>query len=292
MFAAENIIISDISSLRDRVLFTIMPSIPSAINTWVGGDVAAALLDKRYAGPARSTDDADTLNSLDNWRWGYGMFCILTPVLAVPIITTLSIAMRVRKSDADYVRPPPRRQETWEKTLVAFFWQLDLVGLLLFVGGAAMVLVTITLANSRTARWSDGQCSLLWPSPSLTRASLAHSIALLVIGFLCCISFVIWERYFAKHPLIPFKLLTSRTVVCCLLIALFHPMAGGIVGGYFYTFLLVAANQSVKSATRLGFLPSLTGTVVAIIGSFAIRYTRRLKPFIIFGFVVQTLGIG
>lgn len=47
----ENIIISDISSLRNRVLWTIFPSIPGAINTWVGGDVAAAILDKEYVLP-------------------------------------------------------------------------------------------------------------------------------------------------------------------------------------------------------------------------------------------------
>jgi len=85
----------------------------------------------------------------------YGMFCILTPVLAIPIIVILSTGMKVRKSDRDYVKPPPRLQASWGKTLRSLFWQLDIVGLLLFVGGAAMLLVTITLANSRTARWTD-----------------------------------------------------------------------------------------------------------------------------------------
>lgn len=52
---AENIIISDISSLRNRVLMTILPNtLPGIINVWTGGDVAAAVL--ANAG----------------WRWGIG----------------------------------------------------------------------------------------------------------------------------------------------------------------------------------------------------------------------------
>jgi SIT family siderophore-iron:H+ symporter-like MFS transporter len=39
---------------------------------------------------------------------------------------------------------------------MSFFWQLDFIGLFLFVVGFGMFFVTVTLANSRTARWSDG----------------------------------------------------------------------------------------------------------------------------------------
>jgi hypothetical protein len=54
---AENIIISDISSLRNRVLMTILPNtLPGIINVWTGGDVAAAVL--ANAG----------------WRWGIGEY--------------------------------------------------------------------------------------------------------------------------------------------------------------------------------------------------------------------------
>lgn len=164
------------------------------------------------------------------------MFCILTPVLAIPILSTLTLAMRVRKTDVGYEAPPKRLKDTPKKTFIHLFWQLDFVGLFLFVAGAALVLLTITLANSRTARWSDGEYGmcmhpLLGMNGMLSMMlHLAHSIAMLIIGGLCCIAFVFWERSFAKHPLIPFNLLTNRTVVCSLLIALFHPMGGRIAG--------------------------------------------------------------
>jgi len=42
----ENIIISDISSLRNRVLMTIWPNtLPGCLDVWVGGDVAGKVLE-------------------------------------------------------------------------------------------------------------------------------------------------------------------------------------------------------------------------------------------------------
>lgn len=44
---------------RTAVWWTIFPSIPGAINTWVSGDVAGSLLEGNGA-------------KLNNWRWGFG----------------------------------------------------------------------------------------------------------------------------------------------------------------------------------------------------------------------------
>lgn len=98
-----------------------------------------------------------------------------------------------------------------------------------------MFFVTITLANSRTARWSDREPLLL--IPLLPPADLsAHAIALLILGGLFIIGFGLYEHYYAPHPLIPFRLLRNKTVIGCMLIALIHPMAGRIVNGYLNTF--------------------------------------------------------
>lgn len=125
-----------------------------------------------------------------------------------------------------------------------------------------------------------------------TFASLAHCIALLVVGGVCCIGFVLWERFGARHPLIPFSLMTNRTVICCMLIALIHPAAGGVIGSYFYTFLIVAGGQTTLSATRITSIAGFSGTWMAFFAGFVARYTRHLKPIIIFGFCVQILAMG
>lgn len=121
---------------------------------------------------------------------------------------------------------------------------------------------------------------------------VAQSIALLVVGLALLGAFVCYERFYSPHPLIPFQLLTNRTVIICFVIALLHPVAGRIVGGYYFTFLLVAAEQGNKWATRLSNIGSFSGTVMAVAAGFAVRYTRRIKYVVIFGFICQTLGTG
>lgn len=106
------------------------------------------------------------------------------------------------------------------------------------------------------------------------------------------VAFILYERFYARHPLIPLQLLTNPTVIICFVIALLHPVAGRIVGGYYFTFLLVAAEQGNKWATRLSNISSLSGTVMAVAAGFAVRYTRRIKYVVIFGFICQTLGTG
>lgn len=59
LFLLQNIIISDISSLRSRYFWTIFPSIPGAINVWVSGNITSSLLGEG--------------KSLTQWRWGFAM---------------------------------------------------------------------------------------------------------------------------------------------------------------------------------------------------------------------------
>lgn len=68
--------------------------------------------------------------------------------------------------------------------------------------------------------------------------------------------------------------------------------SGRIVNGYFYTFLIVARDETYLSAGRLTSIPSFAATVVAIIAAIATRYIRRLKPVLIMGFAIQTLAYG
>ncbi|KDE07039.1 hypothetical protein MVLG_02617 [Microbotryum lychnidis-dioicae p1A1 Lamole] len=278
LFLLQNIIISEISSTRNRLFWSIFPSIPGTINVWVSGNITESVLETT------------------TWRWGLGMFCIIVPAMATPIILTLTYGMRPHKKHIDGT--PTKSEKSlqddeedvastivngptisdnktlWTKT-VAVFWSLDLVGLLFLVAGAGMVLVTITIANGRGSKWSDPHC-----------------IALLTVGGLCVIAFVLWEAYGARHPLIPFSLMRNRTVIVGLITTVVRHVAGGAIGSYFFTFLRVAANQSNTSATRIVNLVSFTGTLTAAVAGVAARYLRYLKPIILLGFVLEVLSLG
>ncbi|GAA5899277.1 uncharacterized protein JCM6883_005166 [Sporobolomyces salmoneus] len=278
LFLLQNIIIADISSLRNRLFWSIFPSIPGVINVWISGNVTQAIL-------------GATQEHANRWRWGMGMFAIMSPILTIPVMLTLGIGMRKSRKETDVegsshrsvgekvkaaLTPKQSRSNRtlWQKTQ-SVFWQLDLLGLLFFVAGFGMILVTVTIANGRGSHWSDGHC-----------------IALLVCGGVSVIAFGIWERFGARHPLIPFSLLTNRTVIICFLIAIIHPASGGVIGSYFYTYVLVAADQTTLSATRITSLAGFVSTLMAACSGIAARYIRYLKPIIIFGFCVEILAFG
>lgn len=93
--------------------------------------------------------------------------------------------------------------------------------------------------------------------------------------------------------------------------SLLTPTPVDVLRGYLYTWLLVAADQSVKSSTRIRSIPQFGAsshlqvrrsladepfTSVALfsaLGSgYLVRYTRRLKPIIFVGMAIEVLGIG
>ena len=87
------------------------------------------------------------------------MFALLTPVLAIPIMLTLGVGMRKVKKDetVPVVQAPRAPGKSFSAKFLSVFWQLDFPGLLLLVAGAGMVLVTVTIANGRGSKWSDGE---------------------------------------------------------------------------------------------------------------------------------------
>ncbi|WVW81257.1 hypothetical protein I302_103248 [Kwoniella bestiolae CBS 10118] len=268
IFMLHNIIISDISSLRNRYWWHVAPAVPQVFNSVLGADVAKSMLG--YG------------SEFNSWRWGIAMFCILIPPIILPILATLWIGTRPEKAirqDLKVIKREraarlPLRERFWIDAK-DFFWKLDVIGLALFVAGIGLFLVTLTLANSKFNKWSD-----------------AHTIAQLVVGVLLTIGFAVWERWFAPIPMVPFALMKRRTIVGCCLIALIYPLAGRCVGTYLYTYIQVAANQSQLSATRITNFPSIGGWVTAVMGALIARRFRFLKPIIIFGLALQTLATG
>ncbi|WWD08400.1 hypothetical protein V865_006512 [Kwoniella europaea PYCC6329] len=268
MFMLQNIIIADISSLRNRYWWLVAPSVPQVFNSFLGANVAQSMLG--YG------------NESTSWRWGIAMFCILIPPITTPIIITLWRGTRPERAIRQQLKQIKRERAAQTSLVQRFwadakdiFWKLDVIGLVLFVVGIGLFLVTLTLANSRFNKWSD-----------------AHTIAQLVVGVVISVGFVAWERWFAPIPLLPFALIKRKTVVGCCLIALWHPLAGRSVSTYLYTYLQVAADQSQVSATRITSFPTIGGWVTAVIGALIARKYRVLKPIIIFGMFIETLATG
>ncbi|RAH78599.1 hypothetical protein BO86DRAFT_438185 [Aspergillus japonicus CBS 114.51] len=257
------ILVGDLSSLRSRLLCSYIPAIPFIINTWVSGDVAAAVL--------RAT----------NWRWGVGMFSVIYPVnetssvCTVPLMSTLFISQYVIKRNGDY-NGAQRIHGAWRVTK-GLFWYMDVIRMILLIACISLILVPFTIAEGFSERWKQ-----------------AKVITPLVFGILCIPAFIYWERKCA-HPLVPFKLLRDRAVWGALGIAVMLntvDKAWALQASYLYTVLVVSFGESISSATRIHSLYSFASVVTGFVLGFVVYGVRRLKPFIVAGTILFMVSFG
>ncbi|EPS38164.1 hypothetical protein H072_8072 [Dactylellina haptotyla CBS 200.50] len=255
----QQIFMADTTDLLNRALFSSLPDLPFLWTVWAGPKLGATVLQNT------------------TWRWGYGMWAIILPVCALPLLG--SLFYNTLKAKKKGLLPPSRAKELgWGKFLVKTFWDLDIIGLLLFTAALCLILIPLTLGAGATGKWKN-----------------ASLIAMLVVGGVCLIAFPFFEmsKKLAPSPLLHLRLLKNRTVMAGCLIAVFYFMAFyQSVFPYFYSYLVVANEQSVVSAGRIVLVFSFTSTVSSIIISFIIKYTGHYKYFVIAGGLIYILGFG
>ncbi|OLN96698.1 Siderophore iron transporter 1-like protein 2 [Colletotrichum chlorophyti] len=251
------VIIADVTSTRARLLFSYIPALPFIINTWVSGNISAAVL----------TDST--------WQWGIGMWCIIYPVCALPLIISLTIVNRRAKRQGllDNYRSP-FRVLGFKGFMIDLFWRLDVIGIILVIAIFALILVPFTIAGGFETSWRE-----------------AHVIAPLVVGILCIPAFIFWERK-AKHPLVPFGLLKDRGVLSSLGIACLLNFTWYMQGDYLYTVCVVAFDFSIAMAIRVTSLYSFCSVITGFILGFIVFKVRRLKYFIVVGTMLFMVAFG
>ncbi|KAL2266005.1 hypothetical protein VTJ83DRAFT_5357 [Remersonia thermophila] len=257
------VIIADVTSTRARLLFSYIPATPYLITTWVSGNVSASVL------------------SVTGWRWGVGMWCIIYPVCAAPLLVTLALIHRrarrqglLRDGDGDGGDKPRGPAEPWSAFLSALFWRLDVIGIVLLIAIFALLLVPLTLAGGFEASWSE-----------------ARVIAPLVVGVVCIPTFVLWQLR-APYPLVPFPLLKDRGVWGALGIALLLNWSWYMQGDYLYSVLTIAFDFDTATATRVSSFYSFFSVVSGCILGFVVYRVRRLKVFIVAGTCLFAVAFG
>ncbi|KAF2748841.1 siderochrome-iron transporter-like protein Sit1 [Sporormia fimetaria CBS 119925] len=251
------VVVADTTSLRSRVFFSYIPAAPFLINTWVSGDISAAVL--------RAT----------TWRWGIGMWCFIYTVCALPLVISLWwVDRKARKAGALANLKTPYQTLGFRRLVVALFWQLDVVGIILLIIVFGFILVPFTIAKQGSTAYGS-----------------AKFIAPLAIGVLAIPLWISWERK-SPHPMVPFRLLKDRAVWGALGIACFLNTAWAVQGDFLYTVLVVAFNESVKSATRITSLYSFASVLTGMCLGLVIFRVRRLKPFIVAGTCLFMVAFG
>ncbi|OAL48126.1 MFS general substrate transporter [Pyrenochaeta sp. DS3sAY3a] len=251
-----SVLVADTTSLRNRGLMQALTSSPNLITIWIGGPMATAFLNGA------------------GWRWNYGVFTILVPVIVLPLYGLLLRNYTKAKKEG-LIEPRPNRGGPWQ-SVIYYCREFDALGLLLLSAGVALFLLPFNLYTMQAKQWS---------SPLV--------ISMLVVGIILIVSFVVWEKFFAPVTFIPYSLLLNRNVfgACMLSFTLF--LSYFCWAAYFSSFLQVVNGLSVTHASYVVQTYTVCSLLTAIAIGTLIHYTGRFKPVsLYFAIPLMVLGMG
>lgn len=206
--------------MSKRGLIFAYSSSPYIITTWLSGPISQAFLD----GPG--------------FRWGFGSFAIITPVITSPLFF-LFMYYNKKAKKLGVIRPRERIGNFYE-TVIHYGREFDIIGLLILSGGLAMFLLPFNIYSYQEDGWKS---SLI--------------IGLLVGGVVALIVFGIWERFFAPITFIPYSLLMDRTVIGANILAASVFVSYYIWDSYFLSFLQVVNGLDVTESSYVAQIYSV-----------------------------------
>lgn len=177
-----SIFIADTSHLKNRGFMLAYIGSSGLITPWIGGPAAESVL--AHLG----------------YRWAFGVFCIVQPVLCFPLWALFY--WNERKAKKAGLLPKQESGRTLLQSLKFYAIEFDLLGMLLFAAGLALFLLSFSLYSYQAQGW---------------KAPL--TLSFLIIGFLLIIAFALYEKWFAPKTFMPWELFTDRTVLCVYIFA-------------------------------------------------------------------------
>ncbi|KPM39849.1 Siderophore iron transporter 3 [Neonectria ditissima] len=268
----SDIIVGDLTPLQWRGFFGAALSIPFVVTVPINGFIAEAFV--------------------DDWRWGLGMFAIVVPVLLVPAIITLYSMQRRGEKLGMVTMAASKRLRTgsvgdsdqaaqsksfgyWVKLLHQGLIDIDIFGLIILGTSFSLILLPFTLAENADGGWAN-----------------ASIIAMLVVGFVLLILFVLFEIYLAPKPLMTKRILKNRTFLASVTIYTFNQTASAVRNTYFSSYIYIIKEWSTYEwtiflgITTMGL--SIMGPIVGLIQ----RRTHRYKSMMVFGAAARLIAYG
>ncbi|CAK7564290.1 MAG: hypothetical protein SEPTF4163_002179 [Sporothrix epigloea] len=279
------IFIADTSALEYRALAFAFSTSPFMITTFAGGPLATAFMN----GPG--------------FRWAFGVFAVVMPLVCLPLMLLFIFNGRnkpvtkaptptvggvleaksdekksasVNATEADNGDKEVEVHRTTLQSLRHYAIEFDVVGMLLCIAGLALFLLPFSIYSYQ---------ALKWRSPLI--------LSFLVLGIVFLGLFVAYERYWAPKTLIPYSLMTDRTVLgsCVSSGAIF--VSFFIWDNFFTSFLQVVSGLNMTQASYIANIYSLGTCFFSFIVGALVRATGRFKWIALyFGVPVNIIGAG
>ncbi|SPO04706.1 related to transporter (major facilitator superfamily) [Cephalotrichum gorgonifer] len=249
------IMLSDMTSLKNRMLIIGINGTPNIAATFAGPKIAELFYENV------------------NFRWAFGAFTIILVGFCIPVV--LVMLWHQRKAEKAGLVQKTDSGRTWYQSIWHYVVELDLFGIVLITAGWALLLLPFNLATNTGRGWS---------SPNM--------IAMIVVGVVLLAIFVIWEKYFAPVQFFPFRYLKERTIIgACLLYGVMF-LSVFIWDSYYYSYLQVVHDLSIVHAGYVLNAFSLTSSFLAPFIGFIISYTGNYKWMSYAGIPFVALGTG
>ncbi|KAH6618343.1 general substrate transporter [Chaetomium sp. MPI-SDFR-AT-0129] len=235
-----DVITADVSQLKNRGLAYAFTSSPYIVTA--------------FAGPKASERFLETID----WRWGFGIFAIIFPIVAAPLYFVLKWNLKKARQQGVLVEEHSGR--TWVQSTWYYIVEFDALGVFLFSAGLTIFLLPFTLAAEAPQEWAT-----------------AYIIAMIVTGFVLLCFFVLYEWRLAPTPMFNFHLLTDRTVVGTCLLGMTYQISYYCWANYFTSFLQVVNGLGVADSGYINNTFSIVSGVLLFIVGYAIRRTGYYK---------------
>ncbi|PKY00817.1 siderophore iron transporter mirB, partial [Aspergillus campestris IBT 28561] len=235
-----DVITADASKLKNRGLAYAFTSSPYIITA--------------FAGPKAAEDFYYKVN----WRWGFGCFAIIFPAVAAPLYFMLKF--NLRKAVKQGLTAKGDSGRTFLQKIWHYIIEFDLFGVVIFSAGLIVFLLPFEIAGDAPHGWSTG-----------------YVIAMIVVGFVMLIIFILHEVFLAPAPMLNFSFISDRTVIGACLLDATYQISYSCWANYYTSFLQVVNDLTLaESGYVMNTFDVVSGVLLLIVG-FLISRTGRFK---------------
>lgn len=266
----NDILVADLTPLKWRGLMSSMLSVPYLVTTWVSGYIVENIVGS-------------------NWRWGYGMFTIITPVALAPAIAVMFwLDHRANKTGQNLFMNDPfykkklevqkateKSWKVWYSLIKEAMIEIDAFGLILVGFAFSLLLLPFSLYG-----YADNG----WNNPSM--------IAMMVVGGVLLIAYIIYEIWFSPFPSLPKRTLTNRTFISCVIIDVMYMLGGYFRILYFSSYTMVVLNLSTQDWVYFSNTLTMGLCFFGVVAGVVFRIFHRYKAFQVAGCCIKIIGMG
>lgn len=243
-----SIFVADTTSLKRRAFLLAYMASPFIITCWISPIASNSAW---YANQTQKIQRDRTFQ-----RWMFGMWAIILPAVFAPFLVMYFYKTKQAR-DRGYIaaNAGSKGRNTFGKWLTFYFWQFDVVGVLIIGTGFSLFLLAFNLYSYQKDQWRSGMI-----------------IAFIIVGFLLIVAFFFYEVYVAPHQLLPLYVLRNRTVVFVYIMCLFLYLAWFVWDTWWYSQNLVLYNKNITDASYMGNIYDVVSCFTCVVLGIIIMY--------------------